>query len=554
MTERISKIWSYYTVNIEDDIIKCNITGCLKSYKYSTLQGTSNLSYHICKFHKIEMNIEKKQNAEKESDKNNIDEILTKWIINDNQSFRVVENKFFLQFVSLLNNNYKLLNRKNIALNIDTLYDKKFNDIKTMLSKIDSKFSFSFDIWSSIKRHSYLGLKIHYLDENFIYNSYTIDFYHITVSHSGENLSQIISDILKKFGINNIKSMICDNATNNLKCYEYLKKNNFKNINFVGCLAHVLNLIIKNGPFKNISSIIKIRSIVIKIHYSPKMTQSLEVLAQTNFLTYYTLVLDVSTRWNSTYLMIDSFIKNEKLFKLYAPTMILTEQEWNEIKECHKLLYPFYEMTQIMCSSKFPSISFCYLMILEIKNTINEFKNSQNFKILSQKMEIKFNKHCSSINEDYLISMLLDPRIKLKKVECEQQKTFILNKFNEIYTEYSNNFFKNVDMKIIKNDSIKKSGLFDSFFDNNEIEINDEINRYLNSPLVDKNYDILSFWNNNKKNYPILSKIARDYLCIPATSVNCEEMFSEAGEMITVRRNKLSTKIITKMMCLHSWI
>ncbi len=46
--------------------------------------------------------------------------------------------------------------------------------------------------------------------------------------------------------------------------------------------------------------------------------------------------------------------------------------------------------------------------------------------------------------------------------------------------------------------------------------------------------------------------LAFDVLCVPATSVPSEQIFSKARDIITKRRNKLSDNSIKSVMCLNS--
>jgi hypothetical protein len=48
--------------------------------------------------------------------------------------------------------------------------------------------------------------------------------------------------------------------------------------------------------------------------------------------------------------------------------------------------------------------------------------------------------------------------------------------------------------------------------------------------------------------------MAADYLTIPISSVSVEELFSDAGEIITEHRNRLDPQIIKKLLCLQNWV
>ena len=65
------------------------------------------------------------------------------------------------------------------------------------------------------------------------------------------------------------------------------------------------------------------------------------------------------------------------------------------------------------------------------------------------------------------------------------------------------------------------------------------------------NADPLDFWKTHRGSYPILSKLARQYLGIPATSVPVERLFSQAGELISAKRNSLQPENANILLCLH---
>ncbi len=66
-----------------------------------------------------------------------------------------------------------------------------------------------------------------------------------------------------------------------------------------------------------------------------------------------------------------------------------------------------------------------------------------------------------------------------------------------------------------------------------------EINQYRALPMLGKNADVLVFWKDNAKNFPLLSKVVRKYFCIQATSTSSERTFSTGGAIVTPKRNKL---------------
>ena len=58
-------------------------------------------------------------------------------------------------------------------------------------------------------------------------------------------------------------------------------------------------------------------------------------------------------------------------------------------------------------------------------------------------------------------------------------------------------------------------------------------------------------WAQNEKQYPRISRLAKAYLAIPATSVPCEQSFSKAGYITEKRRSRLSAKHVKEILFLH---
>jgi len=59
---------------------------------------------------------------------------------------------------------------------------------------------------------------------------------------------------------------------------------------------------------------------------------------------------------------------------------------------------------------------------------------------------------------------------------------------------------------------------------------------------VDKNFDVLQFWEGNKFVYPSLYVIATVILVVPATSAPCERVFSRAARVLCKNRHRLTNK------------
>ncbi len=62
-----------------------------------------------------------------------------------------------------------------------------------------------------------------------------------------------------------------------------------------------------------------------------------------------------------------------------------------------------------------------------------------------------------------------------------------------------------------------------------------------------KNLDSLQWWRTNAQNFQYLSKLARIYLAIPATSATSERYFSKTGLIVTDTRTLLKPSKVDKI-------
>ena len=84
------------------------------------------------------------------------------------------------------------------------------------------------------------------------------------------------------------------------------------------CGAHIVNLVVNEGLKDMHDCIAAIRNSVRYIRPSPARLQKFKICAKKELIEYKGgLVLDVQTRWNSTYMMLDVALKFEKAFARY---------------------------------------------------------------------------------------------------------------------------------------------------------------------------------------------------------------------------------------------
>ena len=85
--------------------------------------------------------------------------------------------------------------------------------------------------------------------------------------------------------------------------------------------------------------------------------------------------------------------------------------------------------------------------------------------------------------------------------------------------------------------------------DTSQSNVTKEIERYKKEEQ-NPEADPLAWWREREKSYPILSRLAKRILCVPATSVEAERRFSDLGLLLTKRRLCLTGPHVDMMLFL----
>ncbi|CAG8684895.1 33284_t:CDS:2 [Gigaspora margarita] len=179
---------------------------------------------------------------------------------------------------------------------------------------------------------------------------------------------------------------------------------------------------------------------------------------------------DVSTQWNSTYLMLSVYIT--------MPTMIvalirrnnnlnkykLIPQEESNLQAVTQFLKPCYETTNVLSGSTYMTLSVSIVLIDSIVVTILlylENPTSLEFlKVAATQMLIKVQKYANEIyNKIAFIAAILDPRVKLELISKDMNNEANHAFFNNIFrSKYSspilNNSSTNFEINLIYTEQI----------------------------------------------------------------------------------------------------
>ena len=159
------------------------------------------------------------------------------------------------------------------------------------------------------------------------------------------------------------------------------------------------------------------------------------------------------------------------------------------------------------------------------------------------------------LSEDYKLSTILDPRIKSMNNKTEEEEILCKK-----YEEYKENCQQTPsesrvssptpsELSLTTLNPIYQPRLF-SIFEQDEPRASNEVDEYLKEDKISFGQCPFNWWLNKKNKYPILAKMARIHLAIPATSTPSERLFSDAGNLLSAKRSRINPELFQRIMFL----
>ncbi|CAE6411234.1 unnamed protein product [Rhizoctonia solani] len=305
------------------------------------------------------------------------------------------------------------------------------------------------------------------------------------------------------------------------------------------------------------------------------------------------VIKSVPTRWNSVLAEVRRAIKLKAAFNQYVAKLdegvtgaklraarslkkkwTITDEEWDALEELVRLLEPFESATQDYSKrgrSVLNSVLLTYASLQEKLAQSRELYRSQGdpFGMLDAldageaKLKTYFN--LARESDLTLIASILHPGIRLA---CFLD----INRWGDLATRGRTLMdYLYETYKIDVSDTVAgfptdapqpqpaeshKRGWIDDLLatvSNPSHPAFEELVDYFNGKYQYKCGDILIWWKEHEVHFPVLSRIARDFLAIPATSVSVEQLFSRCKLVVSDYRN-MSSETARQLICSQQWL
>ncbi|CAH1383323.1 unnamed protein product [Tenebrio molitor] len=279
---------------------------------------------------------------------------------------------------------------------------------------------------------------------------------------------------------------------------------------------------------------------------------------------------DVCTRWNSTFEMLSRILE---IKDAVVSTLAIIDKEginslvpneWNIVRIAMEILSIFNDVTIEVSAEKNVSIS---KKKENLKRHIQKHLNRKDLpQEIMQMLQLFMNElgdrfKNDDTNEIMAQATILDPRFKQlgfsNRSKYEAARTQLKSKICSILVPTLNLIEQNEDTPTPSASSSSLWAEFDQQVEKQKAVSNPtaagiiKFDKYLNEPLIYRTQDPLMWWNQRKDVYPRLYELVKGRLCVLATSVPCERLFSKAGQTITSRRSRLSSSRTSQILFLN---
>ncbi|KAJ8349851.1 hypothetical protein SKAU_G00249810 [Synaphobranchus kaupii] len=388
-------------------------------------------------------------------------------------------------------------------------------------------------------------------------------------AQTGAVVAEEIGDILDEFGIRDkVAAITVDNASNMDVAVKKL------HIIKIGCFAHTLNLGAQS--LYTITSVAKwtakIRDVIVWMKRSSMAKTVLREKQHILNLPQHSVLLDVRTRWNSLYLMLERFLEqypaiqaaslDQRLRKPMERDRLaqLTDEDFRKAEDFVQLMRVLYTSTLCVSTEKSPTCGQILPMLQKLR---------EHFTVQDGDTSV-------DVRAFFGEATALDPRFKHKLEDDDTHWDRVKNKVlaaahpteTEQLTEHGDG---ERDMGTVQLDEeergeesenetvplqtckkAKMTPLEELFAEDDDLKRNllqstlsiqektdKELEMYRDMPPIMTSEDPALWWWNRRDTYPLLSDLALSYLCVQASSTPSERVFSTAADTISPERSRI---------------
>ncbi|CAN1787347.1 Zinc finger BED domain-containing protein RICESLEEPER 2 [Linum perenne] len=525
-------------------------------------------------------------------------------IIIDELPFRFVEHDGFIRFMIICCPDFRIPCLKTIRSECFKIFLLSKARLKEFFkNSCAGRVSITTDTWTSVQNLNYMCITAHYVGKDWKLHKKIINFTKIT-SHKGDEGAKL-AECLEEWGLKNVFTVTLDNASTNDVACTFLKEKletwgtSFMSGRYlhVRCVALIVNLVVNGGLNEIGMSVNRVREAMrwVRSSGSREAKFHAQVTAQ-NEQSKRMVSLDCQTRWNSTFLMLDTALVYERVFTVLDvidPTFkeaLFARKTSSGVPIGAPTTEDWKLMTKTASGTKYCTV---HLFLGELTRLYNHLSKAssgfdQHLASVAWNMKAKVEKYWDEsegenvkMNKIVYIALLFDPRHKMHMLEhCfelmygalrgQQLKILVKEELVKMFEMYRDALTAREGEQVQGSVAVppmnteEDEDYDDTFagYDLQQKEIGNraELDKYLDDARegagdVTEEFDILTWWKVvGAYKYPVMSEIAKDILAIPLSSVASESTFSNGGRVLDDFRSSLLPKIVEALICPEDWL
>ncbi|KAF5372498.1 hypothetical protein D9758_005231 [Tetrapyrgos nigripes] len=495
--------------------------------------------------------------------------LLGEWVVLGCGAFTDVESPAFHRYVTHLRPGYgqKLIKGDAVKNHVSEAFKDAEKRLKDYLKTSPGKKAFAADAWTSNNNLAYLAIVVCFITENWEVASVLFDFPHLEGAHTGKNMTNLLLKWIVEFGLEDqFSALAADNAKVSTCNEDDIDPDNIE-VPEEGFSEESAEEIVANDEHLTERSDeevlmgqgndgVDLKAVTQKRSEAFKKTISIvnAIADDPKFkLAILNLILDVVTRWNSTYYMlkhakqlrlaIDELCICEELYKKYK----ISEAEWEVLDVILGFLEVFRNASEHMSAGSFPTLTQSLL-------NPNVQKGLEACKLQLEKYYDK----STMGSEYYYATAVLDPRIKHRLFDNNPDL------FQASWHQQMENAFRARLSTYDTSASIHPpppppSQSVDDLYDDPSLlgipttssstatqTIDEEYASYLTERPIGEN--VLNFWKDKCRKFQRLVGYACDVLTIPGSSVCVERSLSIGKDLIGLHRHSLHAETMGELM------
>ncbi|KAL6636962.1 hypothetical protein ACP70R_024534 [Stipagrostis hirtigluma subsp. patula] len=529
---------------------------------------------------------------------------LAKMIILHDYPLHIVQQAAFATFIESLQPRFRIVDVDTMEGEVYAVYQKEKENLQQVFNTMPGRISLTIGLWTTSQTLGYVSLAGQFIDSEWKVHRRMLNFMMVSSPHSENALSEAISASLSDWNMKDkLFTITLDNDCSSHDIYsanlrDYLSnKNNLMlkgQLFVVRCYAHILNAVAQDVIASIHGVIYNIRESIKFIKASPSREEKFaEIALQLEIPSTKTLCLDVTTQWNTTYLMLLAALDYKQAFTTLetcddnyneAPSA----EDWKKVEAACNYLKLLYDSAHSVMAAANPTSNIFFHEAWKLQLELANATGHENpiFSSIAKDMHERFDKYWKDCSLVLAIAVVMDPRFKMKLVEFSYSKIYgveatkyvkvVNDAVHELYKEYVAQPLPLTPAYVEQGETNGPAnanntqanpstgdGLLDFDMYLSEIQSSQpaksELEQYLDESLTPRiqEFDILNWWKLNTLKFPTLSKMARDILAIPMSMVSSGSSIFSAGtgtRMLDDYRSSLRPEIVEALVCAKDWL